>query len=243
MVLNFDNGEGTGTGTGTGAITGILALLLPLYTVAGSVNSSGGDGGAGGGGRGFGFVGESRGGVITDPLLPVSEASNESDEVLIAPAICPPICSPNVPVPNVFSKGISDLVGVAKGVGGTGREGLKSSPLSKKLGFGLLVCCSVVFGGGLIEDIPDEEGLDPLEGEIYGPLSFRKPRGGVLGGLFCCCCFFGRGVAGVDVPVPVPPGGTRLGLACCCCCCCPCPRRDGGLKSGVSGLGEEVKAL
>lgn len=45
LVLNFDNGDGTGICTGicTGAdtTTGVLALLLlPVYTVAGRVNTS-----------------------------------------------------------------------------------------------------------------------------------------------------------------------------------------------------------
>ena len=91
---------------------------------------------------------------------------------------------------------------------------MKSRPLSKNIG-----CFSGVFGGtcgrGLEEEVP--------EGETYGLLSFRKPRGGVIGGFdilgwgWVCFGFgfglgfglgfgfgFGWGVAGVCDPAPDP---------------------------------------
>lgn len=110
MVLNFDNGDGTGTCTGISSADGTLAL--PLYTVAGNVNSSSLSAWDGGGG----LVGENLGGVITDPPLSLI-ASEESDEILTCPAIRPP---------NHLGPVLFGFVGVGPG---TGLEELGSCPL------------------------------------------------------------------------------------------------------------------
>lgn len=176
-MLNFDSSDVTGTGI----LTGILALLLPLDTVFGNTNkppSSPPGGGGGAGGGALSFVEETLGGVIATPLPPVSEESEDSDEILTVPAICPPIRPPTplIPVLPIFF----GFVGVGVGVGGTGREGLKSSPLSKTLGLGATAFVSGVFSGG-IGGLGDEEVVPGEEGGIYGPRSFKKPRGGVIG--------------------------------------------------------------
>lgn len=79
---------------------------------------------------------------MTEPPLPVSEVSDESDDMLIAPAICPPMCPlappippipaippiPVLPVLPIFPNEV--FFGFARrGVGleaGTGLDGLKS---------------------------------------------------------------------------------------------------------------------
>ena len=120
------------------------------------------------------FVEETLGGVIATPLPPVSEESEESDEILTAPAMCPP--TPLIPVLSIFF----GFEGVRVGVGGTGREGLNSSPLSKNFGSGATAFVSGVFGGGF-GGLGDEEVVPEERGRIYGPRSFNKPRGGVIG--------------------------------------------------------------